>query len=74
MASRPRPRQLHAEAGSSRGPSRWTDPGFWIILVGLIAVIVMSVLILRHADDGTVPDTTAPATTTEAAAWGGDAR
>lgn len=46
-----------------RGPSRWTDPGFWIILAGLVAVIVMSILILRHSDDGPAPEGTAPATT-----------
>jgi len=54
---------LAAAPGRERGPSRWTDPGFWIILVGLIAVIVMSVLILRHAENGSAPETTVPATT-----------
>jgi hypothetical protein len=52
-----------------RGPSRWTDPGFWVILIGLIVVIVMSVLILRHFDDDAGPGTTVPATTTQAALW-----
>jgi len=66
---------VHAEAslipetGRPRGPSRWTDPGFWIILVGLIAVIVMSILILRHTEEGSAPNTTAPATTVGAPAF-----
>ena len=51
-----------------RGPSRWTDPGFWIILIGLVVVIVMSVLILRHFDDGPGPTTTGPSTTVGAPA------
>jgi hypothetical protein len=59
---------LLAEARPSRGPSRWTDPGFWIILVGLIIVIVMSVLILRHTEDGAPEDTTST-TTVGAPAW-----
>lgn len=59
---------LLAEARPARGPSRWTDPGFWIILVGLIIVIVMSVLILRHFDDGAPEDTT-PTTSVGAPAW-----
>jgi len=59
---------LLAEARPSRGPSRWTDPGFWIILVGLIVVIVMSVLILRHTEDGAPEDTTST-TTVGAPAW-----
>ncbi|MBN2114632.1 MAG: hypothetical protein JW785_10975 [Acidimicrobiia bacterium] len=60
---------ISAEAGpllappGERGPSRWTDPGFWIILAGLVAVIVMSILILRHAEDGPPPEGTTPATT-----------
>jgi hypothetical protein len=69
---------LSAEAAApparTKGPSRWTDPGFWVILIGLIVVIVMSVLILQRAGDGAAPDTTAPATTTQAAAWVGNAR
>lgn len=60
---------LAAAPSERRGPSRWTDPGFWVILIGLIVVIVMSVLILRHFDDGVAPDTTVPATTTQAAVW-----
>ncbi len=63
-----------APPARTRGPARWTDPGFWVILVGLIVVIVLSILILQHAGDGAAPGTTAPATTTQAAAWGGDAR
>jgi len=46
-----------------RSPARWTDPGFWIIVAGLVAVIVMSILILRHADDGPAPESTTPVTT-----------
>ena len=60
---------LAAAPGRVRGPSRWTDPGFWIILIGLITVIVMSVLILRHAENGSAPETTAPATTVGAPAF-----
>jgi endogenous inhibitor of DNA gyrase (YacG/DUF329 family) len=29
-----------------RGPSRWMDPGFWVILVGVAVVIFLSILIL----------------------------
>ncbi len=54
---------LSAAPARFKGPSRWTDPGFWVILIGLIVVIVMSVLIVRHFDDGAAPDTTAPGTT-----------
>jgi hypothetical protein len=46
-----------------RGPARWTDPGFWIIVAGLVAVIVMSVLILRHTEVGSVPETPTSVTT-----------
>ncbi len=31
-----------------RGPSRWTDPGFWIIVVGLVVVIILSIVLLQH--------------------------
>jgi hypothetical protein len=31
-----------------RGPSRWTDPGFWVIVVGLIVVIILSIVLLQH--------------------------
>ena len=58
-------------AGPNRGPSRWTDPGFWVIIVGFVAVIVMSVLILQHFDDGASPGTTAPVTTVGAPAAAG---
>lgn len=34
--------------GGERGPSRWTDPGFWIIVVGLAIVIVLSIVLLQH--------------------------
>jgi len=30
------------------GPSRWTDPGFWVIVVGLIVVIILSIVLLQH--------------------------
>jgi len=30
------------------GPSRWMDPGFWIIVVGLVVVIVLSIVLLQH--------------------------
>jgi hypothetical protein len=30
------------------GPSRWTDPGFWIIVVGLAVVIILSIVLLQH--------------------------
>jgi hypothetical protein len=49
-----------------RGPSRWTDPGFWVIAIGLVVVIILSVVLLQHVDRGTGADTTVPATTTEA--------
>jgi len=48
------------------GPSRWTDPGFWVIVVGLAAVIIMSILILQRGWNGSGPEPTAPATTIEA--------
>ena len=54
--------------GRRRGPSRWTDPGFWVIIIGFVAVIVMSVLILQHFDDDASPGTTSPATTVGAPA------
>ena len=49
-----------------RGPSRWTDPGFWVIVIGLIVVIVLSIVLLQQAgrDDG--GETTVPVVTTEA--------
>jgi len=31
-----------------RGPSRWTDPGFWIIVAGLVVVIMLSIVLLQH--------------------------
>jgi len=60
---------LAAAPRRRRGPARWTDPGFWIILVALITVIVMSILILRHAENGWAPETTVPATITGAPVW-----
>lgn len=30
------------------GPSRWTDPGFWVIVVGLAVVIILSLVLLQH--------------------------
>jgi len=53
------------------GPSRWTDPGFWIIVIGLVVVIVMTILILREGWQPT--DTTVPVSPTraEAAVRGG---
>jgi len=49
-----------------RGPSRWTDPGFWVIMIGLIVVIILSIVLLQQAgrDDG--GETTVPVVTTEA--------
>lgn len=55
------------EAGRrSRGPSRWTDPGFWVIVIGLAAVIAVSILLLRQAARQEESDTTAPANTSQA--------
>jgi predicted amidophosphoribosyltransferase len=31
-----------------RGPSRWTDPGFWIIVAGLAVAIILSIVLLQH--------------------------
>lgn len=50
-----------------RGPSRWTDPGFWVILVGLAAVIIISILLLREAADHEDGGPTSPSSTSEAA-------
>lgn len=49
-----------------RGPSRWTDPGFWVIVVGLFVVIVLSIVILRQGGRAAESTTTVPVTTTEA--------
>ena len=49
------------------GPSRWTDPGFWVIVIGLAAVIAVSILLLRQAARQEESDPSRPATTTEAA-------
>lgn len=49
-----------------RGPSRWTDPGFWVIVVGLVTVIVLSLILLQHVDRGNGGETTVPASTTGA--------
>ena len=51
-----------------RGPSRWTDLGFWIIVVGLAVVIIMGIVLLQHADDECEPGTTVPAAITQEAA------
>ncbi len=49
-----------------RGPSRWTDPGFWVIVIGLAAVIAVSILLLRQAARQDESDSTSPATTSQA--------
>jgi len=58
ISGRPPWRPPQAGRGPRAGPTRLLDhPG------GLAAVIVMSILILRHADDGSPAQTTAPVTT-----------
>ena len=36
------------DAHREPGPSRWTDPGFWIIVVGLAVIIILSIVLLQH--------------------------
>jgi hypothetical protein len=52
--------------GRERGPARWTDPGFWVIVVGLVVVIVLSIVLLRQAGREPEGNTTVPVTTTSA--------
>jgi hypothetical protein len=53
-----------------RGPSRWTDPGFWVIVVGLAVVIVISFLLLRQVGQDEPSNTTPPAGAGAAAVLG----
>jgi hypothetical protein len=53
-------------AASEPGPSRWTDPGFWVIVIGLVVVIILSVILLQQAGKENGTETTVPVVTTEA--------
>lgn len=52
--------------GSGRGPSRWTDPGFWVIVIGLVVVIILSIVLLQQGGSDAGGETTAPVVTTQA--------
>jgi uncharacterized membrane protein YvbJ len=49
-----------------RGPARWTDPGFWVIVIGLLVVIILSIALLRQTDREPAGNTTVPVATTNA--------
>jgi hypothetical protein len=49
-----------------RGPSRWTDLGFWVIVIGLVVVIILSIVLLQQAGRDAGRETTVPLVTSEA--------